>query len=115
VEGKAKRPFYIHPKEGGPFAFAGLLEDWQGPHGEVMISTCIITTEPNDLIAGIHNRMPVILPKAAWALWLDSAAQVRKLQPLLVPCPAGGMEAHPVGPAVGDVRQDGPQLIEPVV
>ncbi len=114
-EGRAKLPFYIHPANAGePFAFAGLMEDWHGPHGEVMVSACIITTEPNTLMAPIHNRMPVILPREAWPLWLDPAAQTRELRPLLVPCPAEGMAAHPVGQAVGDVRNDGPELVLPL-
>lgn len=114
AQGKLKQPFYIHPAEGDLFAFAGLLEDWQGRDGEVMISTCIITTEPNDLMAGIHNRMPVILPKAAWGDWLDPAAQTRDLQRLLVPFPSELMRAHLVGTAVGNVRNDCPELILPV-
>lgn len=111
VEGKAKQPYFLHPVEGGLFAFAGLMEDWQGPNGEQMISACIITTEPNDLMAPIHNRMPVILPEAAWPLWLNPAAQPLELQPLLVPYPARLMAAHPVSPAVGNVKNDGPELI----
>ena len=110
IEGKAKQPFYIHPKDGDLFAFAGLMGDWQGPNGEVMVSACIITTEPNDLMAGIHNRMPVILPRTAWDLWMDPASQTRELQPLLVPYPAGLMDAYPVGTAVGNVQNDGPEL-----
>ena len=114
TEGKTKQPFYIHPTDGDLFAFAGLMEDWQGPNGEVMVSACIITTGPNELMARIHNRMPVILPKEAWGLWLDPAAQVREVQPLLVPYPAELMAAHPVSPDVGNVRNDGPELILPV-
>jgi putative SOS response-associated peptidase YedK len=114
AEGKEKQPFYIHPTEGDLFAFAGLMEDWQGPDGETMVSACIITTEPNDLMAGIHNRMPVILPKDVWGLWLDSAAQVKEVQPLLVPYPSKLMEAYPIGKAVGNTRIDGPELIVPV-
>jgi len=113
--GKEKQPFYIHPADGDLFAFAGLMEDWQGPHGEVMVSTCIITTEPNALMAGIHNRMPVILPKAAWGLWLDPAAQRREVLPLLTPYPADLMRAHAVGKAVGNPQNDGPELILPLV
>lgn len=109
-----KQPFYIHPVDEGFFAFAGLMEDWQGPNGEQMVSACIITTGPNDLMAAIHNRMPVILPREAWALWLDPAAQVREVQPLLVPFPSDQMSAHPVSPAVGNVRNGGPELILPV-
>lgn len=115
AEGKAKQPFYIHPAEPGvPFALAGLMEDWHGPNGEVMVSACIITTAPNELMASIHNRMPVILPREAWPLWLDPAAQTRELVPLLVPYPAVRMAVHPVGAAVGNVENDGPELILPV-
>ena len=114
AEGRAKQPFYIHPTEGGLFAFAGLMEDWQGPHGEVMVSACIITTRPNELMAGIHERMPVILPKPTWGAWLDPAAQTRDLQPLLVPCASDLMSAHPVGNAVGNVRNEGPELMLPL-
>jgi putative SOS response-associated peptidase YedK len=112
-EGRIKRPFYIHPAKGDLFAFAGLMEDWQGPDGEVLISACIITTEPNQLMARIHNRMPAILSAETWDLWLDPAAQARDLRPLLVPYPSEWMSAHPVGPAVGNVRNDGPELIVP--
>jgi putative SOS response-associated peptidase YedK len=114
AEEKAKQPFYIHPTEGDLFAFAGLWEDWQGPHGEVMVSACIITTEPNELMAGIHNRMPAILHKDSWDLWLDPATQTREVQPLLVPYPAELMSAHPVSSAVGNPRNDSPDLILPV-
>ncbi|WP_243320435.1 SOS response-associated peptidase [Geothrix sp. SG200] len=113
-EEAGKQPFYIYPKEGGFFAFAGLMEDWTGPNGEVMISACIITTEPNELLAEIHNkkpRMPVILPREAWSLWLDPAAQTREVKPLLVPYPTELMAAYPVSPAVGNVQNDGPELI----
>lgn len=114
TEGKLKQPFYIHPTDGDLFAFAGLMEDWQGPNGEQMISACIITTEPNVLMAGIHNRMPVILPKSAWDLWLDPASQTREVKPLLVSYPDELMAAHPVSQAVGNVRNDSPDLILPV-
>ena len=113
AEGKVKRPFYIHPTDGDLFAFAGLMEDWQGPNGEVMVSACIITTEPNELMAGIHNRMPVILPRETWPLWLDPAAQTREVKPLLVPYAADRMAAHPVGPSVGNIQVDGPELMLP--
>jgi putative SOS response-associated peptidase YedK len=79
-----------------------------------MVSACIVTTEPNELMAGIHNRMPVILPKESWGLWLDPASQIREVQPLLIPYPANLMAAYPVSPAVGNARNDGPELIVPV-
>ena len=79
-----------------------------------MISACIITTEPKDLMAGMHNRMPVILPKSAWGLWLDPSAHTREVKPLFVPCPSEVVAAHPVGVAVGNVRNDDPSLILPI-
>jgi len=113
VEGKAKQPFYIHPAEGDLFAFAGLLEDWQGPNGELLNTTCIITTAPNELMVRIHDRMPVILPRDAWALWLDPLAQPAELQGLLRPYPSERMAAYPVSLAVGNVANNGPELLEP--
>ncbi len=112
-QGKTKPPFYIHPTDGDLFAYAGLMEDWLGPNGEVMVSACIITTEPNELMAGIHNRIPLTLPKDAWDLWLDPAAQTKEVQPLLVPYPAELMSACPVGKAVGNTSNQGPELIVP--
>ncbi len=111
TEGKRKQPFYIHPTDGDLFAFAGLLEDWQGPGGDLIISTCILTTTPNELMAMIHDRMPVILPKATWAAWLDPLAQPAELQKLLVPLSSDLMDAYPVGASVGDVRNNGPDLV----
>lgn len=114
AQGKGKQPFYIHPAEDGFFAFAGLMEDWHGPNGEQMVSACIITTEANTLMADIHNRMPVILPRTSWDIWLDPASQTREVQPLLLPYPDELMAAHPVSQAVGNVRNDSPELILPV-
>lgn len=114
TEGKHKQPFYIHPTDGDLFAFAGLLEDWQGPGGDLIISTCILTTTPNELMAMIHDRMPVILPKVTWAVWLDPLAQPRELQKVMVPLPSDLMDAYPVGVAVGDVRNNRPELLDPI-
>jgi putative SOS response-associated peptidase YedK len=111
TEGKEKLPFYIHPTEGVVFAFAGLSEKGRGPVGPSMVSACIITTESNELMAGIHTRMPVILPRGTWDFWLDPAVQTKDVKPLLVPYPAELMAAHPVGKAVGNQRNDGPELI----
>lgn len=111
VDGKGrKQPYYIHPIEAEGFFFAGLMEQWEWD-GEVLLSACVITTEPNALMAPIHNRMPVILPEAAHDLWLSPGARQDALQALLVPYPAGLMSARPVGPAVGNIRNDGRELI----
>jgi putative SOS response-associated peptidase YedK len=112
VSGKQKHPFYIRPRGGeGLFVFAGLMSTWAGPDGELCTCT-IITTTPNDLLAGLHDRMPVILPVADQAAWLDP--ENGRAADLLRPCAADAMEALPVGVSVGNPKHDGPELIEPV-
>jgi putative SOS response-associated peptidase YedK len=70
---KTKTPMYIRLKSGKPFALAGLWERWDSPDGSTIFSCTIITTQPNELMQVIHNRMPVILPPQAYSLWLDPA------------------------------------------
>ena len=89
-----KRPMRITLKSGEPFAFAGLWETWRDPSGVVIPSCAIITTTPNELMAPIHDRMPVILPRDLEDLWLDPEVQdAAVLTELLVPYPAEAMEA----------------------
>ena len=104
---------YIALKSGTPFAFAGLWELWHSPEGESIQSCTIITTEPNDLMASVHNRMPVILPANAYDLWLDSAERT-DLQDLLVPYSAQEMIAHPVSTLVNSPMNDTPDCLKPV-
>lgn len=111
AEGKGKTPWYIHPQGEPLFAFAGLSSQWEGPEGELRTCT-IITTEPNALMAALHNRMPAILPREHWEEWLDSSRPGPSH--LLHPYPAQAMACHPVGPAVGNPNNEGPKLIEPV-
>jgi putative SOS response-associated peptidase YedK len=104
---KSKTPHFIRLKSGGPFAFAGLWENWQPADGSEVLSTTIITTEPNELIASIHNRMPVILPANSYSQWLDPAPQSPdRLNPLLLPFPSGEMEAYPVSTLVNSPGSD---------
>lgn len=113
AEGKAKAPWYIRPKDGPLFAFAGLTSLWEGPEGELRTCT-IVTTSPNALMAALHNRMPAILPREHWEAWLDPEQRdLARLTELLAPCPPEDMVAHPVGPAVGNPRNDHPALVEP--
>lgn len=105
---KAKQPMYIQLATKKPFAFAGLWELWR-PDDTPILSCTIITTEPNALLAPIHNRMPVILPPAAYALWLDPAA----LNHLLTPYPADLMTAYPVSRLVNSPSTDTPACIVP--
>jgi putative SOS response-associated peptidase YedK len=109
-----RQPFFIRMKGGAPFAFAALEETWRGPEGTVR--TCaVITTEPNGLVAPVHDRMPVILGPEAREAWLDPGNRDREaLLALLRPFPAEAMEAWPVGPAVGSPARDAPSLVDPV-
>ncbi len=109
---KAKLPHFIHLKSGKPFAFAGLWEHWNSPDGSEVRSATIVTTEPNELMSRLHNRMPVILPRNAYAQWLDPAPrQPPSLQELLVPYPAEEMEAYPVSSLVNSPGNDTSELI----
>lgn len=110
---RGKQPMYIRMKDGGPFAFAGLWERWQRPE-EGAIETCtIITTIPNELLRPIHDRMPVILPREHYDVWLDpDRNQTEMLAPLLAPCDAGKMEAFAVSTHVNRPSNDDPKCIE---
>jgi putative SOS response-associated peptidase YedK len=111
---KSKIPHFIRLKSGVPFAFAGLWEHWQPADGSEVRSAAIITTEPNELMASIHNRMPVILQPNTYSQWLDSAPQSpNRLQNLLVPYSAGEMEAYPVSPLVNSPGNDRAECILP--
>lgn len=107
----AKQPYYIHPRDPeAVFAFAGLWDLWETADGAIL-STTIITTTPNALMEGIHNRMPVILAPQHFQEWLDPGNQnTVSLQRLLVPCDISQMVADPVRP----VRGDGPDILRPV-
>jgi putative SOS response-associated peptidase YedK len=112
---KSKTPMFIHLKENKPFAFAGLWELWNAPDGSQIYSATIITTEPNSLMASIHNRMPVILPEAAYERWLSPGeGDPSDLAPLLKPFSAESMQAYPISTLVNSPQNDVPQVIEPV-
>jgi len=112
---KSKTPFFIHMKDRKPFAFAGLWDSWNSPDGSLIKSCTIITTEPNDLMAIIHNRMPVILHPRDYAKWLDPSPQTPdQLKPLIKPFPADAMDAYPVSPLVNKPSNDTPELVVPV-
>jgi putative SOS response-associated peptidase YedK len=109
--GKTKQPYFIHMKDSETFAFAGLWDIWE-KDGNALVSGTIITTAANPLVAGIHERMPVILPPDFYDLWLgnDRGAVMNFLKPY----PAEEMEAYPVSPAVGSPAGNSPEFIEPI-
>jgi putative SOS response-associated peptidase YedK len=113
--GRRRQPYYIHARDGGPLAFAGLWESWMGPNGEEMETAAIITTSANDQLAPLHDRMPVILPAEAFDLWLDYRnVDAETATRLITPAREDLLEIHPVSDAVNRAENDVPELIEPV-
>lgn len=114
--GKEKQPMRIMMKTGEPFAFAGLYDTWTSPEGEKLHSCTIITTKPNDVVANIHDRMPVILNEQDEAIWLDREKfDADLLQSLLMPYDHDQMRAYPVAPMVGSPKNDMPECIQEIV
>jgi putative SOS response-associated peptidase YedK len=115
-DGKTRQPMYVRRKDGQPFGLAGLWETWQDDKGNELRSATIITTRPNELMAQLHDRMPVMLHEKDLKRWLDPAEHVHPeaLDDLLVPYPADAMEAYPVSKQVNSPRNEGPELIKPV-
>jgi putative SOS response-associated peptidase YedK len=109
-----KTPMFIRLADGKPFAFAGLWEPWNSPDGSRILSTTIITTNPNSFMQTIHNRMPVILPADKYGLWLDPGEPDQtELQMLLQPYPAETMTAYAVSRRVNDPANDTRDCIQP--
>ncbi len=114
-EGGRKQPVYICMKEGEPFAFAGLWERRVREEDDFIESCTILTTEPNDLLEPIHNRMPVIIDAKDYDLWLDPNVQeVSRLKPLLQPFPSEQMTYYLVNLRVNNPRNDDSQCIVPL-
>jgi putative SOS response-associated peptidase YedK len=106
-DSKAKQPFHFGMKDDSLFAFAGIWELWKSPEGTVLETCAILTTTPNELVAEVHDRMPVILPAAQYALWLTAEAErVAQLQDLLVSHPAEEMRKYPVSSVVNSPKND---------
>ena len=110
---RGKAPMRITLKSNEPFAFAGLWEEWRGPGDSALRTFTILTTTPNDLMAPIHKRMPVILRPEQEASWLDTDSD-RDWQRALGPFPSGPMTAYPVSSRVNSPRYDDSSLIEPL-
>jgi putative SOS response-associated peptidase YedK len=119
--GAAKQPVYISRVDGGSLAFAGLYELWRDPAvakedpDSWMWTATIITTSAPDEIGVIHDRMPMIIDRERWGDWLDPAlSDVADVRALLVPAAVTGLHTYPVSVQVNSVRNNGPQLIEPL-
>jgi putative SOS response-associated peptidase YedK len=114
-DGGAKQPYFIRPEHGGPIGMAGLWERWRDPaSGEPFESCVIVTTDASEALRRIHERMPVVIPRAQFAAWLDPANEdVATLQRLLAPASAAPLVATPVSRRVNSPKNEGPELIEP--
>jgi putative SOS response-associated peptidase YedK len=116
-----KQPFFIRPKDHGVLAMAGLYEIWRDPtkaddDPERFRWTCtVLTTEAEDDLGHIHDRMPLMVPRDRWVAWLDpTSADGADRLALLEPAAPGRLEAYPVSTAVGNVRNNGPELVDPL-
>ena len=111
----ARQPFAIRPAREEVFAFAGLWATWRDPEtAERLYTVSIVTGPPNELVAPVHNRMPIILDPADHDTWLDRETPVAGLLQLLRPARAESMRMYPVSPAVNNIRSQGPQLLAPL-
>lgn len=117
-----KEAFHITRGDGGVFSFAGLWSTWrprtddgneEADRARQVRSCTIVTTTANEVVAPLHDRMPVILPSSAEDTWLDPSTPAPALHSLLRPLEPDETVVRPVGPAVNDVRYDGPECLEP--
>jgi putative SOS response-associated peptidase YedK len=111
---KWKQPYYISLRNGELMGMGGLWESWTSPEGEIVRTYCIITTAANDIMAPIHDRMPVILKPDTWKAWLEPDADPRTIAPLVAPLPSEAMQVWPVSRQVSKARDDDRSLIAPV-
>jgi putative SOS response-associated peptidase YedK len=115
-EGKRKVPMWVYLNSLKPFGLAGLWDVWRKPDGKRVESFTIITTDPNELVRPIHNRMPVILRPEDEDQWLDaSRTPFVKAKSLLKPYPEELMDAHDVSSIVNSAKYDGPDCIQPIL
>lgn len=111
---KWKQPWFFQARDGQLLGMGGLWESWQSPDGVIVRSFCIVTTAANDLMRPIHDRMPVLVARADWKLWLDPQADPAQVAGLLAPAGGEVLTAWPVSRRLSTAREDGPELIAPV-
>ena len=114
-EKASKQPFYFEAADHAPLAVAALWDAWRDVDGSVLRTVALVTTEANETMRAVHGRMPALLAPSAWDEWLGP----RQLGPgraceLLVPAPEALLTCWEVGPAVNSVRNNGPELVQPV-
>lgn len=111
----AGEPYAVRRIDGAPMAFAGLWAVWRDPLTAARLWSCtIVTIAANDRLTSIHPRMPVILEPASWSAWLAETTPIAQVRELLRPSGIGLLEAYRVSPAVNNVRNNGPELLDPL-
>lgn len=111
ASGGVRQPYYISLASGEPLALGGLWESWRAPDGSILRTVCIVTTGPNEVMAPIHDRMPVIVAPQDRQAWLEAPAD--EIVHLVAPAPDAGLQAWPVSRRVNRTVDDDPGLIEP--
>lgn len=120
ADARRKQPFFIRPKTRSTLPMAGLYEIWCDPErpeedpARFVWSCAILTTQATDDLGRVHDRMPFMVEPDRWSAWLDPRSPADAVRALLTPAAPGVLEAYPVGSAVGNVRNNGPELIEPI-
>ncbi len=115
-----KLPYAVHYADGAPLALAGLFDRWRNPElpeedpAAWLWSCAVITAEAAPELSHIHERMPVVVPRGEWDTWLDPNADLPALQHVMASTPAGDFAVHRVSDAVNSIRNNGPELLEPV-
>ena len=112
TEEKTRQPYYFSSKNSRPLALAGLWESWKAPDGAIVRTVCIITSAANELMAPVHDRMPVIIGAADWSRWLDAPAEA--IADLIRPYAGTDLQAWPIDRRVSRTAEDGANLIAPV-
>jgi putative SOS response-associated peptidase YedK len=112
IKGKPKQPYAIAMKDGSAFGIGGLCENWKDPtSGEWIRTFAIITTDANEMVAGIHDRMPLIIAPADYERWLSDEPDPRDL---MRPYPAERMRIWPISTRVNKPENDEPSILEPI-
>lgn len=112
-KGKIKQPYYITPTQSDYFALGAIWDEWlDNDSGEIITSSAIITTSPNEALAKIHDRMPVMIPKEYWSAWLDESVQdIKEISTLMHPAPSELTKAYPVSTRVNTPANNDASLI----
>ncbi len=114
-DSSTKQPWYIHDPDDQPLAFAGIWSSWTDKgSGETVESACILTRDAAGRMADLHHRMPVVLPENLWATWLEATEkEAPYLHEVVTNAGVPRLEARTITDRVNNVRNDGPELLEP--